>query len=82
MGKKQWRVCVRAAESELWLKAAVSVLPVVLPGFVERAVRSQTAELLTETREPQREEEEDHRQDEEEDDKQGGLDRVGLWTHK
>lgn len=67
-----------AAESELWRTAAVSVLPVVLSGFVERAVWSQTAELLTETREPQREEEEDHGQDEEEDDEQGGSDRVGL----
>lgn len=53
-------------------------LPVVLPGLVERAVGSQAAELLTDSREPQREQQDDHGQDEEEDDQQGGLDWVRL----
>lgn len=57
-------------------------LPVVLPGFVERAVGSEAAERPTETRETQREEEEHHGKDEEEDDEQGDPDRIGLWAQK
>lgn len=68
--------------SDLFSIPAVNSLhhrrPVVLSGFMKRAVGSKTEETAPEPRETQSEEEEDHRQDEEEDDEQSHSDRIRL----
>lgn len=78
------RVQVVPQGSDLLSVPAVHTLhrrgPVVLPGFVERAVGSEAAQRPTETREAQRQEEEHHGEDEEEDDEQGDPDRIGLCS--